>query len=45
MSPQDMKVDYKITVDERKPAGAIAREIARRLLPDYEAVLTAAWDA
>lgn len=42
--PQDMKADHKITVDERKPPGAIAREILRRLLPDYEAARTAAWD-
>jgi len=41
--PQDMKRNYKITIDKRKPPDKIAHEIRRRLLPNSQAALTAAW--
>lgn len=43
--PTGMQRDHTITVDEAKPPDRIAREIRRRLLPDYQAALSAAWDA
>jgi hypothetical protein len=42
--PQGIKRDHKITVDERTPPDKIAYEIRRRLLPNYQAEPTAAWD-
>jgi hypothetical protein len=43
--PQDFKRDYTITVNNRTPPGLIAREVRRRLLPDYQTALTAARNA
>ena len=40
----DQDQDHKITVDQHKPPDVIAHEIRRRLLPNYEAALHAAWD-
>jgi len=42
--PRALPRVHRITVDQHAPPQRIAREILRRLLPDYEKALTAAWD-
>jgi hypothetical protein len=43
--PRTLPRVHKITVDQHTPPHRVTREILRRLLPDYEKALTAAWDA
>ena len=42
--PRTLPYVHRITVDQHTPPDRIARDILRRLLPDYEKALTAAWD-
>jgi hypothetical protein len=43
-APRTLPRAPRITVDQHTPPHRIAREILRRLLPDYEKALTAAWN-